>query len=175
MLGTQILDPLRVESDETEIAGLGLLPLVTTFAAEKQTVRARGVVIANDGLFANARGIEIAGYEIHMGRTRAECASLACITRRREDAANDTDGAIDTRGWIAGTYLHGLFDNDALRDVLLTNLAARKGFARTTRARFDREVAYERLARVARENLKMDVVYQILDLRPPSSVLRPSA
>jgi len=162
MLGSEIRDPLRVESNETHIAGLGLLPHVTTFEAEKQTVRARGVVVANEGLFANARGIEIAGYEIHMGQTRGEGAPLVRITERGENAVDDADGAVDACGWIAGTYLHGLFDNDALREVMLANLAARKGVARATRTRFDRDAAYERLARVARANLRMETIYRLL-------------
>ena len=164
MLGAQILDPQRVESDEMQVAGLGLLPLVTTFDAEKQTVRARGDVTANEGLFANARGLEIAGYEIHMGQTRADCASLVRVAARGEDAVDDCDGAVDARGWIAGTYFHGLFDNDALRDVMLTNLAARKGIVRTARTRFDRGSAYDRLAQVARENLKMEMIYQVVGI-----------
>jgi len=161
MLGAQIHDPQRVESDEAHIAGLGLLPHVTTFAAEKQTVRARGTIAANEGLFANARGIEIIGYEIHMGQTRGKGAPLVRITTRGESAVNDDDGAVDARGWIAGTYLHGLFDNDALREAILANLAARKGVTRTTRARFDRDAAYERLARIAREHLRMEAIYRL--------------
>jgi adenosylcobyric acid synthase len=172
MLGAQILDPQRVESDEVQIEGLGLLLLVTTFEAEKQTVRARAVVTVNDGLFANACGIEIAGYEIHMGQTRASFdsallrsggAALVRVTARGENAVDDADGAVDVRGWIAGTYFHGLFDNDALRAAMLANLAARKGIARTTRTRFDRGAAYDRLAQVARENLRMELIYGLLD------------
>ncbi|MBM3128331.1 MAG: cobyric acid synthase [Chloroflexi bacterium] len=165
MLGAQIRDPQRVESDETQVAGLGLLPLVTTFEAEKQTVRARGVVTANDGLFANARGLEIAGYEIHMGQTRADCTSLVRVAARGENAADDYDGAVDARGWIAGTYFHGFFDNDALRGLILTNLAARKGIVRTTRTRFDRGAAYDLLAQVARENLNVEMIYRLLERR----------
>ena len=164
MLGAQILDPQRVESDEAQVAGLGLLPLVTTFDAEKQTVRARGAVMASGGLFENARGLEIVGYEIHMGQTRADCASFVRLTACGENAVDDCDGAVDARGWIAGTYFHGLFDNDALRAVMLTNLAARKGIARTTHMRFERGAAYDRLAQVARANLKMDLVYRLLGL-----------
>jgi len=162
MLGTQIHDPQRVESGEAQLAGLGLLPLVTTFEAEKQTVRARGIVIANDGLFANARGLEIAGYEIHMGQTRADCTSFVRVAARGENAVDDCDGAVDARGWIAGTYFHGLFDNDALRAVMLANLAARKGIARSTRARFDRGAAYDRLAQAARQNLNVALIYRLL-------------
>jgi len=162
MLGTQIHDPQRVESDEAQVAGLGLLPLVTTFEAEKQTIRARGVVAAKDGLFANARDLEIAGYEIHMGRTRADCTSFVRVAARGENAVDDCDGAVDARGWIAGTYFHGLFDNDELRAVMLANLAARKGIARSTRARFDRGEAYDRLAQVARQNLNVALIYRLL-------------
>jgi cobyric acid synthase len=84
---------------------------------------------------------------------------LVRVTARGENGVDDCDGAVDARGWIAGTYFHGWFDNDALRDVMLRNLAARKGIARRTRARFDRGAAYDRLARVARENLDVGLIY----------------
>jgi len=74
------------------------------------------------------------------------------------------DGAIDASGWIAGTYFHGLFDNDGLRHALLANLAARKNVARPSGARFDRNAEYDRLAHVARMSLKMDVIYRLAGL-----------
>ena len=162
MLGQTILDPARVESSETQVAGLALLPVVTTFAAEKQTVRARGNVTANHGLFAETRGLEIAGYEIHMGRTQVTGEALLHVTARGETATADADGATDASGWIAGTYFHGLFDNDNLRHALLANLAARKNFARGASARFDRAAAYNRLAQVARLNLRLAAIYRLI-------------
>ena len=162
MLGQTILDPARVESSETQVAGLDLLPVVTTFAAEKQTVRARGNVTANHGLFAETRGLEIAGYEIHMGRTQVTGEALLHVTARGETATADADGATDASGWIAGTYFHGLFDNDNLRHALLANLAARKNFARGASARFDRAAAYNRLAQVARLNLRLAAIYRLI-------------
>jgi len=45
---------------------------------------------------------------------------------------------------------------------MLANLAARKGATRTTRTRFERDAAYERLARVARANLRMEAIYRLL-------------
>jgi len=70
MLGSSICDPLHVESEKKQVGGLDLLPIVTTFAAEKQTVRARGNIAANRGLFAEMRGLAVGGYEIHMGFAR---------------------------------------------------------------------------------------------------------
>ena len=84
------------------------------------------------------------------------------VAARGENAVDDCDGAVDARGWIAGTYFHGLFDNDELRAVMLANLAARKGIARSTRARFDRGAAYDRLAQVARQNLNVALIYRLL-------------
>ena len=41
MLGKKILDPHQVESDKTEVDGLGLLDVVTEFAPEKSTSQVR--------------------------------------------------------------------------------------------------------------------------------------
>ncbi len=94
MLGIAIHDPDRVESDEPLVESLALLPVVTTFAAEKQTLRARARVVANHGLLANARDLEIAGYEIHMGRTPSpdNGAPLLRVTARGENVVVDFDG-----------------------------------------------------------------------------------
>ena len=164
MLGANILDAMRVESNNTEVSGLGLLPVVTTFEAEKQTVRARGDLVANKGLFAETRGLDVIGYEIHMGRTSVEGESLIHVTSRGDEATNAFDGATDASGWIAGTYFHGLFDNDGLRHAMLANLAARKNLTRPSGTRFDRDVEYDRLAQVARMNLNLKVIYRLAGL-----------
>ena len=162
MLGTKIYDPLRVESSNAEVDGLGLLPTVTVFEAEKRTVRARGNIVANRGLFAEMRGLDIVGYEIHMGRTKVESEPLIHVTSRGDDAVDDSDGAADASGWIVGTYFHGLFDNDGLRHALLANLAARKNVARTAGTRFDRAVMYDRLAATVRAHLDLDATYHLV-------------
>jgi len=171
MLGETIYDPSGVESDELEVKGLGLLPVTTTFTAEKQTTRARGHIQAECGLFANARGLDVTGYEIHMGQTSVlpqtrSTLLLRVVARGEEDAADD-DGAVSDDGMIAGTYFHGLFENDTLRHVLLVNLAARKGWTRATApARFDRNAEYDRLAETVRAHLNLDEVLKILGATP---------
>jgi adenosylcobyric acid synthase len=166
MLGTAIYDPDGSESDVPEVAGLGLLPIVTHFSREKQTIRATGRLAAAAGLFAGAQGQACGGYEIHMGRTTLADGALPLlhITQRGAHAADDTDGAISADGSVAGTYMHGLFENDGLRHALLANLAARKGTDHApTRARFDREAQYDRLAAAVREHLDMARLYRIVE------------
>jgi adenosylcobyric acid synthase len=164
ILGSEINDPLHIESTDSRVDGLGLLSIATTFVADKQTVRASGSVAANHGLFAEMRGLDVTGYEIHMGHTQDDQESLIDITRRGESTCHAPDGAVDASGWIAGTYLHGLLDNDGVRHALLTNLAARKNIARTTNMHFDRSAEYDRLAQAARLNLKMDAIYQLIGI-----------
>jgi adenosylcobyric acid synthase len=168
MLGELICDPLHVESDETQVNGLGLLSLTTNFAVAKQTVRTRGRVAANKGLFANARDLEVTGYEIHMGQTaqnpKARSVSLLRVNSRGEMVVEDFDCAITAEGWIAGTYFHGLFENDVLRHTLLANLAARKGRMHVSAPlHFDRDAEYERLAATVRAHLDLHTVYRLLN------------
>jgi adenosylcobyric acid synthase len=169
MLGLTICDPLRVESDQVEVPGLGLLPVTTTFSGEKQTVRARGRIVAERGLFANARGIQVTGYEIHMGHTSGrlprESEPLQRVMARGEEDVEDFDGTISADGMIAGTYFHGLFENDDLRHRLLANLAVRKGWTQVNGpTHFDRGAQYDRLAKVVRTHLDLIQVCRILDL-----------
>lgn len=165
MLGRAICDPLHAESTQSEVEGLGLLPVVTTFEAEKRTERVTVRVEAAHGLFANMGGIDIKGYEIHMGRTESGDhigSPLRVIARSGELTANDSDGAASAEGWIVGTYFHGLFDNDGLRHAILRNLAARKGVSLQQGAVFDRGVMYDRLAQVVRENVDLNAIRQLI-------------
>lgn len=164
MLGAAIRDPLRVESDQEEAPGLGLLPVVTTFAPEKATHRVRARVEADRGLLAGAAGLEIEGYEIHMGRTEHEGPPALRILSRSGRPAEVPDGALDGGGWIWGTYVHGLFASDALRRRVLANLAARKGAALPEGlVTLDRDAEYDRLAAHVRASLDMDLIYALLE------------
>jgi adenosylcobyric acid synthase len=89
MLGERILDPEHVESARTETPGLALLPLETTFAAEKVTepVRVRG---AGAGWLASDAAV--VGYEIHMGRTVGPCRPLFLV-ESESPSGDDGPGA----------------------------------------------------------------------------------
>ncbi|HEY8489477.1 MAG TPA: cobyric acid synthase [Dehalococcoidia bacterium] len=172
MLGEAIRDPLGVESEETETPGLGLLPAVTTFAAEKATHRVRARVEAGRGLLAGAEGLEVEGYEIHMGRTEHAGPPALRILSRSGRPAEAPDGALDVGGWVWGTYVHGLFAANGLRRRVLANLAARKGAVLPEGlVTLDRDAEYDRLAAHVRAALNMDLVYALLEEQRPGGSL----
>jgi adenosylcobyric acid synthase len=127
MLGRALCDPHAIESPVAETPGLGLLPVVTTFAPGKTTVRARARVVAGEGFLGRARGVEVEGYEIHAGHSDVDGAAPFAILGRRGVPENGPDGAMTPDGRIVGTYLHGLFGSAPLRRALLTDLAAARG------------------------------------------------
>jgi adenosylcobyric acid synthase len=130
MLGETLEDPHRVESEVTSAIGLGLLPVATTFARTKRTTRVSARVRSARGLLADARGLEVAAYEIHTGRTVPRDARRRrpfTVLARGGVAVSDEEGGLDATGAILGTYLHGLLANDALRQALLGHLARRRG------------------------------------------------
>jgi adenosylcobyric acid synthase len=121
MLGRIIRDPHDVESRAGDVAGLGLLPVETTFARGKATFRVRARVLGGPGWLSAAAGQEVDGYEIHMGRSGSGCAWLK-IERRNGRPADVSDGAVGGDGRVWGCYLHGLFANGALRRAWLDSL-----------------------------------------------------
>jgi adenosylcobyric acid synthase len=169
MLGRQIHDPDRVESDRQTTDALGLLPIDTTFATTKQTVRVRGKLLATLGPLAGAQGRLVVGYEIHMGQAVADDAltPLVAIEERSGEPVAELDGAVSADGQVLGTYLHGLLENDAARHALIDGLLARRA------ATADHQVAHTGLARrslVADRERQLDrlaaAVRSSLDLSP---------
>jgi adenosylcobyric acid synthase len=140
MLGARVADPLGVEGPPGEVEGLGLLPVATTFAADKVTERIRAHVTAPTALGRPADGPPgesgtFDAYEIHMGRTDALPgaplgAAPFAVTAR--DGRVASDGAASPDGRVVGTYLHGLFEHTGFRRRALAALAARRGVALPT-------------------------------------------
>ena len=74
------------------------------------------------------RPVEVEGYEIHMGRTLA----LNGYTPAGPGLDQSTGAASDSlRVW--GTYLHGIFNNDAFRRHLLDYLRQKAGLTAVKR------------------------------------------
>ena len=97
MLGQHIHDPHALEGAAGSAAGLGWLPLETTLAAEKRLAQVTGRLA-----FADAK---VSGYEIHMG-----VSSGAALNRPALFIDGAAEGAMSADEQIAGTYVHGLFD-----------------------------------------------------------------
>ncbi|MHB1133691.1 MAG: cobyric acid synthase [Chloroflexota bacterium] len=162
MLGQTLRDPLRVESPRAENEGLGLLPVDTTFAAEKSTERVCGAPPVLPGLLSLAAGEVVEGYEIHMGHSEVRARAALRLSERGGQAVEAWDGAVSDDGLVVGTYVHGLFDRPGFRGAVLRWLAERKGVLLGAQAPFDRGRAYDRLAEVVREHLDLDLVYRLL-------------
>lgn len=173
MLGEVIRDPLGVESNIEEIAGLGLLPVVTTFLPEKATYLVEAEA-AGQGPFLNLAPQErVRGYEIHMGVTEklGNTPPAFYLKRRGEAEVNEEDGAVSPDGNILGTYIHGIFDNDNWRRLLLGELRRRRGLkvSATPYLNYiaDRERRLDELARVVAANLDLKRLSQIMGLDRP--------
>ncbi len=154
MMGSVIEDPHAVESQVHRADGLDLIPLQTTITKEKTTVLSEGTVA-----FKNVE-IAVSGYEIHMGESQVINEGKPFI-----QMAERSDGTISEDQQIIGTYFHGIFHNDEFREVLLNQIRAQKGLAPITgRYSFTkkREEAFDRLANVVRENIKLEQLNDIL-------------
>jgi len=106
MLGQAVHDPDGVEGPPGTVPGLGLLDVETTMLADKQV---RPVY----GRCAHAN-CPVSGYEIHVGNT-----SGPDTVRPFAVLETGTDGAATPDARIQGTYLHGVFSNDAFRTAWL--------------------------------------------------------
>jgi adenosylcobyric acid synthase len=140
MLGRELRDPAGVDGGAE---GLGLLPLVTTFEAEKLTSRVQARFAPSlDGPWAALAGLPFDGYEIRHGRTTAS------------DGAEALEPEL---GWAAGPVLgispHGLFEQPEIVAALLG-----------TDPGGSLEQALEDLADVVAAGLDMDLVEQLAGL-----------
>ncbi|HTV56976.1 MAG TPA: cobyric acid synthase [Terriglobia bacterium] len=120
MLGSVLLDPLRVESSTTSMEGLNLLNCTTTFEPRKTTVQVRALSLDHKE--------EITGYEIHMGTTECEERPLFRVVEECGKATDRLEGAVSTDGSVWGTYVHGVFDNSLWRRRILNELRRRRGW-----------------------------------------------
>ena len=163
MLGALIDDPYGVESDQSRVAGLGLIDVSTRFASEKARQRVSGHAI--DG------NLPIMGYEIHMGATERGAGALPWfVLRRTHDGSSVQDGASDRAGRVFGTYVHGLFDSLPFTAAWVNRLRDRKGLGPLDASRWQshRDLLAERYARLA-ELLRAHV-----DLGPIWAALGPA-
>ncbi|MGB9660562.1 MAG: cobyric acid synthase [Moorellaceae bacterium] len=181
MLGQALRDPLGVESEVAEVEGLGLLPVVTTFLPQKSTYLVEAETAGPHTFLGLPPQERVHGYEIHMGVTerRGNTPPAFYLRRRGETQVELEDGAVSPDGNILGTYLHGLFDNDNWRGLLLRELRRRKGLKASGASRLnyiaDRERRLDELARVVAANLDLQRLMQIMDLerRPAGEELGP--
>ena len=108
MLGRQLLDPKKIESDRPTMAGLAVFDFATRWQTDKILAQRTGKLWT---------GESITGYEMHQG-----ISSGNGLNQRPFATFDDgtTDGAMSEDGKIIGTYLHGLFDHPEAYCALLS-------------------------------------------------------
>ena len=166
MLGESLMDPLQTESALGSVRGMGLLPVTTVFEEEKQLENRAYRIGMLEGNFVSLSNKKIAGYEIHMGRTEVAGKTKTPIYPFVSDSAGTVLGY--TAGTVAGSYIHGIFDEIAFREAFIELLYARKGKTRGESEHLTlqeyREQQFDKLAQVLRESLDMEKIYEILGL-----------
>lgn len=113
MLGEALIDPHNIDGNAP---GLGLLPLVTVFEADKTVQRTRAQFSPVTGPWAALSHVSVAGYEIHHGQTAQHPAMAA-----KGDVARELIPGLawqNGMGNVLGLYLHGLFEDPAALQAL---------------------------------------------------------
>jgi adenosylcobyric acid synthase len=114
MLGREIADPEGIEGKPDSVPGLGLLDLSTTMTPDKRVTETTALHPAS--------GTKVKGYEIHLGRTDGPDRARPMFT-----VNGQPEGAVREDGRVMGSYLHGMFTEDAFRRAFLASLGATPG------------------------------------------------
>lgn len=160
ILGERITDTEGVEGGGT-IDGIGLLPILTEFEAEKHRTRVAALALDVEGALRPLSAATIEGYEIHMGRSTRQGDAPALVQL--------DNGTLDgcQSGNVYGSYLHGFFDTSACREKILQALCTKKGISAENLSVPDRdaykEAQYDLLAQAVRDNLDIRSIYRIME------------
>ncbi|WLD96599.1 cobyric acid synthase [Agrobacterium leguminum] len=139
MLGKTVADPEGIEGPSATVDGLGLLDVDTVLTGDKRLVSVTG---------KSFDGIDLSGYEMHVGETTSGTDSLPF-----SKIDGHEDGAVSPDGRIFGTYIHGLFSDDRQRGAWLERLGGQN-----TELNYDAQVdaVLDRLAAHMEQHLDLD-------------------
>ena len=157
MLGTSLEDPYSKEGpkiySQQKTKGIGLLPLKTTFFEKKLTRQ-----INSESLWPCQS--KISGFEIHNGHTELDNSHNSLKIKPIFKDLNlgwykENKGG----GTIAGTYVHGIFENDIWRDQYINLIRKRKKLPalkkRTSSYKVKRESIIKNLANEFNKHLNL--------------------
>lgn len=148
MMGDIVEDPDSIEGELKSLPGLGLLPVRTVISHEKTTRQVNFRFLDDDRICK--------GYEIHMGRTSTNNTFI-----RIEDGT--FEGCMIDENCF-GSYIHGILDNPAVIERILSPFIDRKTNEEFNPAAF-REEQYNLLANWLRKYLDVDKIYSIIQER----------
>ncbi len=113
MLGEALIDTHGIDGNAP---GLGLLPLVTQFEADKTVCHTHSQFGTLHGVWQGLSGVPVSGYEIHHGQTAQHPAMAA-----KGDVAREVLPGLgwqNAAGNVLGLYLHGLFEDERVLQAL---------------------------------------------------------
>ena len=171
MLGREIRDPHHTESQYDRVKGMGFLEMATEFSTEKLTSQVEANCHSWSFLGADISAAGLKGYEIHMGETSfvgTEDFHPLTITRRAGKACQVQEGTGRRDGLVFGTYIHGIFDHDGFRRMVINALRRKKGLkplANTRNVYAEKQRSYDKLADIVRRSLDMDKLRSIMGLK----------
>ncbi|KYH35521.1 cobyric acid synthase [Clostridium tepidiprofundi DSM 19306] len=171
MLGNVLKDPYKTESSLQEIEGMKLLDIETTFENEKVMARIEGVFSRETAKCAKFSLFEgnIYGYEIHMGNCiyGNNVQPMFKITNKNGNKVEYIDGAVNSKGNVMGTYIHGIFDGVEFREYVINMLRIKKGLKTRKSVVYEslREKEIDKLADIVRNSLDMEFIYKIVGLK----------
>ena len=181
IMGNTITDKEGAEqkagSPNTQVRGMELLPIDTEFETEKVRTRVAGTFDQVTGILKELSGLEIEGYEIHMGISHSADPDAGFMTQVTEIQKSSIISSISklqkqdgiSYGNCYGTYLHGIFDRPGVAEAITRILLKNKGLDGETVAAFDyqryKEQQYDKLADALRQSLDMKAIYEMMGLK----------
>lgn len=114
MLGEALIDNQGIDGNAP---GLGLLPLVTVFEADKTVQLGQHCLGDLHGAWSSLQHVRLTGYEIHHGQTRLHQG----MTQAGIVAHEVLPGGLAWQsqdGLVLGCYVHGLFENASVLQAL---------------------------------------------------------
>ncbi|EMJ96698.1 cobyric acid synthase [Leptospira alstonii] len=154
MLGRNIFDPYRIETDQGSAKGLALLQIETVLEKDKSLEQTTATHIPT--------GCRVRGYEIHHGKTESVGNALVNFLNDKTEEL----GHSDLTGRIWGTYIHGVFDKDEFRRKYLDQIRVRKGKQPLidVQVHYDLEKSLDRLASHVRRSLNTNLIHRAIGL-----------
>ncbi len=130
MLGQVLEDPAGLEGEggPASRAGLGMLPLRTVYGAAKALRQRRSRALWPAG--GEGEGLVLEGFELHRGSTERLPGAARCLPLAADAGLGWWGPAGGGQGGlVAGTYLHGVFEDGPWRRRWLNQLRQRRGLA----------------------------------------------
>lgn len=161
-LGARVCDPQHVESRRSESQGLNLFDFSTTLLPQKTTRQVRCTTVSGP-VFES--GLNVEGYEIHMGITEFKTRYYHLFAAQNGD---ESLGISNAEGTVLGTYLHGFLDRNDLREAFLHHVRLLRNRPMPSTP-FDyqafRKTQLDKLAKLAKDHLDMDRIKELISER----------